>query len=314
MKGIKKGRGWAATVASVVFAGLFCALAAVGPARAAELPPELKQKLADGLSDGAVRDQVRVNLSKALEGGALPDALVHLVDRVLEGGVNPLALEHLTGTLARAVERKLPPGPVVAKVLEGVAKNIPGDRLVMAVDKVLERLEFAGEVARLANSRDDDRDEFIVRTADAVAAGMDRNRLRSLAVRMAERKTGNKVSSLQVMEIVKTASAYGIAQDKVEGVARALMDDERADGKDVQRILRSLVKQDGDRDGAWKSDEKVRGDNDGDDGDDGGDGEGTDDGSNDSEHDDGPSGDDGSGGSDDSHETSESPGGEPEHD
>jgi chorismate mutase len=274
MKGTSRDRSGAAVaavVATVTLALFWGTVLSAGLARAAELPPELRDKVVHELSDPTVRDQVLENLSKSLNDGLPADTLALLVDRTVESGISPSTLEHLTGTLARAVAEELPPGPIVAKVLEGVAKNVPEDRLVLAVDRVTERLKFAAEVARLANSKGDDRSRFVVRTADAVAAGMDRKRLRSLAVEMSGKINSNKVSSLQIMEMVKTASGYGVPPDKVERVAKALINDENADEGDIERILRSLVEHDNDRDGPWDGGEE---DDDGEDGDDGdGDGE-----------------------------------------
>ncbi len=299
MKGTSRDRGGAAVaavVATVTLALFWGTLLSADLAQAAELPPELRDKVVHELSDPTVRDQVLENLSKSFNDGLPADTLALLVNRAVENGISPSTLEHLTSTLARAVAEDLPPGPIVAKVLEGVAKNVPEDRLVLAVDRVTERLKFAAEVARLANSKGDDRSRFVVRTADAVAAGMDRKRLRSLAVEMSGKINSNKVSSLQIMEMVKTASGYGVPPDKVERVAKTLINDENADEGDIERILRSLVEHDDDRDGPWDGGDEDDDGEDGDDADDDGEDE-ADDGSEDPEDGDEPEdGDDSEGG------------------
>lgn len=257
MKGKWRNRG-GASITIIAVAIFLTNFTVARQAWSAEITPEVRETITREVSDQRVRGRILDNLSRATKSGLSTDAIELYVNRAVDGGVSPSTLEHLTGVLAKSVEDGLPSGPVVVKVLEGIAKSVPEDRLVLAVDRVLERLEFAAEIARIAHSKDEERGEFIVRTADAVTAGMDRKRLRSLAEHMGDRKDSNASVSLQVMEMVKTATGYGVPQEKVERVARNLIDDEDSDSADVQRTLRSLVQHDGGGDG--DDDDDVYGD------------------------------------------------------
>ena len=127
------GKDWNSSKAGITIAALAIFIvigtfSAAGQAWSAEITPGLSETIAREVSDQHVRGQILDNLSRSLEKGLSTDTMELYVNRLVEGGVSPSVLERLTRALARTLEDDLPSGPVVVKVLEGVAKNVPGER------------------------------------------------------------------------------------------------------------------------------------------------------------------------------------------
>ena len=66
----------------------------------------------------------------------------------LRAGMSASAYAALSAELRTARERGLPTEPLVSKALEGAAKNVPGDRIVIAVQQTSQRLGRAQVLLR----------------------------------------------------------------------------------------------------------------------------------------------------------------------
>jgi hypothetical protein len=70
----------------------------------------------------------------------------------LRASMSATAYASFTGTLRDAQQRGLPTQPLVAKALEGSAKNVPGDRIVIAVRQTADVLARAQDLLRSAGA------------------------------------------------------------------------------------------------------------------------------------------------------------------
>ncbi|UCG39359.1 MAG: hypothetical protein JSV00_03775, partial [bacterium] len=142
--------------------------------------------------------------------------------------------------LAEAGGRGIPTTPLTGKIMEGLAKDVGEENIIRALGKVEERLQFAVGQADRVPVGPAEREELIVNTADAVAAGVDRRAIERVFEAMAGRGPAGRVAPSQVMEAVKTGGGYGVDSDTLGRYATDLARDRKADRQDVERFVREI--------------------------------------------------------------------------
>jgi len=95
----------------------------------------------------------------------------------LRAGMSASAYASLSAELRSARERGLPTEPLVSKALEGAAKHIPGERIVLAVRQTSERLARAQILLRPSPATATE----LTAVADAMQRGVPDDAIRNLA-------------------------------------------------------------------------------------------------------------------------------------
>ncbi|HWR92381.1 MAG TPA: hypothetical protein VN300_08130, partial [Desulfobacterales bacterium] len=115
-----------------------------------------------------------------------------------------------------ARREELPARPVINKALEGMAKQVPPERILQAMEDVRSRYSFAFGLARPLAARQDQAGRLGNLLAEALAAGLSRQSAADIMARLRERS-----GQMPTGEIVELAAAsLGMARDMARlGVA-----------------------------------------------------------------------------------------------
>ena len=115
-----------------------------------------------------------------------------------------------------ARREELPARPVINKALEGMAKQVPPERILQAMEDVRSRYSFAFGLARPLAARQDQAGRLGNLLAEALAAGLSRQSATDIMARLRERS-----GQMPPGEIVELAAAsLGMARDMARlGVA-----------------------------------------------------------------------------------------------
>jgi len=232
---------------------VFVAATAIPVLSAAGISQELTTTIVTRIQWPDDRDLLLRSTARAIESGYPEDQLVPVIEKSLDAGVSGAGLSRMIGILSAAHDRGLPTRSYTVKIMEGLVKKVREDRIIGALERVDERMEFAARLAEdegVDNGRSDD---LVIRTADAVAAGMDREVLRDVYSTMASERVNRNIAPEDIMEMVKAARGYGLDSKKVGAFAKSLMENPDADQKDIRAFLNDLA----DRIYAGDSDENL---------------------------------------------------------
>lgn len=143
----------------------------------------------------------------------------------------------------RAHEEGVPPGALLGKAEEGLAKGVTGDQVVAALERVRHRYRYAGDWAR--DLVDDQAVQQRLRktVADAMAAGMEQGDLERVRERLRIRNLDKEPglceeTALAFREMVRSRVRSAVAQ---EAVAAALEGGYGAD--DMARFRKTFTTQ-----------------------------------------------------------------------
>jgi hypothetical protein len=187
------------------------------------------------------RDLVLQSTARAIESGYPEDQLVPVIEKSLDAGVSGPGLSRMIDILSAAHDKGLPTRSYTGKIMEGLVKKVREDRIIEALERVDERMKFASWLTKDAGLSSGRPDVLIVRTADAVAAGMDRDVLRDIYSTMKSERVNRNIAPEDVMEMVKAARGYGLNSKKVGTFAKSLMNSPDADLKDIRMFLKDLA-------------------------------------------------------------------------
>lgn len=215
---------------------------AVPPAQAAPtLSRELRMTLEDQIPSETARQPVLEAVLRAVDGGYPEGGLTRIVERSLEEGVPSDDLAGMVLVLDKANRQGLPTQPYAQKIMEGLAKGVEGDRILAALGKVDQRMEFAAAQAARVRGTEGSSHLLVIRTGDALAAGMDRKDLERVYDVLAGKRVNRNIEPEDIMEMIKAASGYGVGSETVGDDAISLMKNPRADLQDVRRYLKRLA-------------------------------------------------------------------------
>ena len=242
---------------------------------------ELKMTIVNRIPAAGERGMVLQSTARAVEEGYPEDLLSPVIEKSLDSGISGDALSRMVETLDDARRKGLPTQPYAEKIMEGLAKKVKEDRILVALDRVGKRMEFAGAQAKKVEGTDGSSRILVIRTGDALAAGMDSKTIERIYDVMAEERVNRKIEPEDIMEMVKAASGYGVESKSVGDYAISLMKSPKADLDDIRKYLEELSENAYGRDSGTDSDDGNEDEDNGED-----DGESDDDGSDDDESDD----------------------------
>ena len=274
---------------SVCLTTVFTLLAstAVPVLAAPTLSQELKMTIMNRMPVARERGKVLQSTARAVEEGYPEDLLSPVIEKSLDSGISGDALSRMVEALDEARRKGLPTQPYAEKIMEGLAKKVKEDRILVALDRVGKRMEFAGAQAKKVEGTDGSSRILVIRTGDALAAGMDSKTIERIYDVMAQDRVNRKIEPEDIMEMVKAASGYGVESKSVGDYAISLMKSRKADLDDIRKYLEELSENAYGRDSGTDSDDGNEDEDNGED-----DGESDDDGSDDDESDDDESDDD----------------------
>ena len=224
------------TVMIVMSMIILCAPAMAVPT----LSDNISRKIAEMIASPDERDSVLQNAIAAVKAGVPEDIIAPVIERTLGNGVSGDGLGEMLQALAAAREKDLPLEPLAGKILEGLVKNVGEKSIIRAMERVEERMEFSAGLAKGLGMSKEKREDLIIETAGAIAAGMDRDSLRDIFSVMAGDRSSGRLAPVQIMEMVKAASGYGVDSRKVGKYAAALIEDRSADKGDIAKFLKDL--------------------------------------------------------------------------
>ena len=201
---------------------------------------ELKMTIMNRMSIAGERGMVLKSTARAIENGYPEDRLSPIIERSLDNGVSGDTLSSMIEILDEAYMRKLPTQPYAEKIMEGLAKKVNEGRILAALDRVGKRMEIAADMARNIDEKNEASQRLIIRTSDAIAAGMDRKNLERVYKVMALDRVNRNIEPEEIIEMVKAASGYGVESRSVGDYAISLMKSKSADRGDIRIYLKEL--------------------------------------------------------------------------
>jgi hypothetical protein len=131
-------------------------------------------------------------------------------DRARES-MSPQVFQSLDALATEMVEAGIPPEPLFNKALEGLAKRVPSDRLLPAINRYAGQLRLAREAFGEVGGG-----PLYVAGADALQRGIDVEVLRSLGRREGDSPEPSPMAVLVLADLVEA----GIPADRALGVVR----------------------------------------------------------------------------------------------
>ncbi len=200
-------------------------------AGADQLPQQLRQAVTEGYQ-GQDRDRIMDGINESLQNGISPETLTPMVRQAARNGVDAEHLEKMLQEMTRARLADLPVGPMAAKAMEGMAKQVVAQNVVRAMEKVHERMEFASQqIDRLdgLTFSERERKQMIIGTADAEAAGMERKHVRQVYGELVKEtarersETVMKKRAMAAIESMKRIRGYGVPSERVAGIFQKMI-------------------------------------------------------------------------------------------
>lgn len=225
---------------NLIVLSAFLAATVVPVLSAQDMSQELEMVILNRLSAAGDRETVLGSAAKAVEVGYPEESLSLVIEKSLDSGISPDALSGMIDVLEKAQRNGLPTQPFTEKIMEGLVKKVKEDRILTALGKVDNRIQFAAVQAAKLEGKKGSSQRLIIRTNDAIAAGMDRKNLERVFNIMAKDRVNRRIEPEEIMEMVKAASGYGVNSRSVGNYAISLMKDKNANIDDIREYLDKL--------------------------------------------------------------------------
>jgi hypothetical protein len=241
-KGNGIGEGLLITLLLTVFA-----LALPLTAGADQLQQQLRQAVTDGYQ---VQDRDRIigRLDECVQSGIPQETLTPMIRQAARNGIDAEHLDKMLQEMTQARLSDLPAGPLAAKAMEGMVKQVEARNVIRAMERVRERMEFASQQMKrldgLALSKQE-RNQGIIGTADAEAAGMERDHISHVYGELskeAARGRSETAMKKQVMAIVKSMKrirGYGVPSERVAAICREMIQHQYTE-KEMELVMREF--------------------------------------------------------------------------
>jgi hypothetical protein len=179
---------------------------------------EASSALADPVSQSldalpaAVQDRTR----EMIRAGVSAEDAFQLVRGMHAQAFSEEQMLRAQSVVLEARREELPARPVINKALEGMAKQVPPERILQAMEDVRSRYSFAFGLARPLAARQDQAGRLGNLLAEALAAGLSRQSAADIMARLGERS--GQMPPGEIVELA--AESLGMARDMARlGVA-----------------------------------------------------------------------------------------------
>jgi len=213
-------------------------------AGADQVQQQLHQTLRAGYQDHD-RDRIMDGAQECLKAGVPSRDVTSLVEQAAKSSIDAEHIEKMLQQMTKARQSELPTGPVASKAMEGMVKQVKAQKIVKAMEKVRERMEFAsGQMNRLEklNFSKEEKNEAMVRTADALAAGMERKHVRQVygnlekeAAQVRSQKTLRE-QTLAAVETMKRIRGYGVPSEEVAGLCGKMIQNQYTE-QEMEKVM-----------------------------------------------------------------------------
>lgn len=128
----------------------------------------------DGLPDTAAAE-MKAGVRRMISAGVKGDEAIGMTRAMLEKGFNNEGIIRAQEIVVRAEAEGLPVDPIINKSYEGMAKRVPQEGIILAMEKVMNRYAFAyGQACKLTDDKNR-RSQIMEEVAECIAAGMNEN-------------------------------------------------------------------------------------------------------------------------------------------
>jgi hypothetical protein len=191
----------------------------------------------------AVQDRAR-EMQRA---GVSSEDAVRLVQAMQAHAFSEDLMLKAQSIVLEAQREGLPPRPVINKALEGMAKQVPPERILHAMEEVRSRYAFAFGMARSLAVRGDQVSRLGTLMAEALAAGLSRQQATDIMARLQERSgqtpPGELVElAVASLEMARDMARLGVAPGTASEVVTAALS-KGFSAHDVNAMHQSLMSQ-----------------------------------------------------------------------
>lgn len=196
-----------------------------------KLPPDTSVHIKEG-----ARQIIQLGIKKRF--------IVKVTKRMLENNFEEKQILSAYDILIKAKEQILSEDLIIDKLNEGIAKEVPPDRIIVAMEKVRARYETANGYAKLLSEDEDHIQTMTTEIAECMAAGIKENDLKEVVTMLQEKVRGMKQSNAETLnkqsvQIMKTMARSGVeSQDALIVVTSAFQSGLSA--KDMESLENSF--------------------------------------------------------------------------
>lgn len=155
--------------------------------------------------------------SAAEKAGVSASLSVSLAQKTKTAGYSPQNLVRIKNMLANAKSSEAQ--RIAEKAAEGIAKGIPENRVLTAMEKIAERYAYARTLSRRAQIGSKSAEAFTDLAVDALTAGAKAHNLEKVAVSIAQQTEDRDQYAVAVMSLYREMARYGTADEKSSEIA-----------------------------------------------------------------------------------------------
>ncbi len=170
--------------------------------------------------------QIKNGARQVIELGIKNRHAVKLTKRMISEKFSQDQILAAYDVLITAKEQNLPEEPIMEKLNEGIAKEVPPDSIILAMEKVRVRYETARDCAKVLSTDEDHVQAMTEEIAECMAAGINANDIRKVALTLkgkAETMSKRKAEALnkRSIRIMKTMGRSGVESQYALGVVES---------------------------------------------------------------------------------------------
>jgi len=185
------------------------------------------------------RAMLMARVREALESGMSPDDVAALMRKGIAGPTDARTLDRYLALCIEAEQQGLPAQPVLNKILQGMAKGVPSERIITVAAKVKRTMEAAAGIVESAEQRglqgstSGKRKKAIETVSFALETGLPAEELTALSqkavdkelplarfTRVVESMVNLKAAGMPTDLVVRTARQFIILRYSEAGIAR----------------------------------------------------------------------------------------------
>ena len=179
---------------------------------------EVEQALSDIAPQGVVE-----STRELIESGLASERAIAVTRAMLQNRFEAPQIAEVHRVLLKAQNQGLPPGPIIDKALEGMAKHVRADRIVRAMDAVRSRHDFSLRQARKLTARKSQQVQMGHVIAAGLTAGLTPQSVESITAGLLERSRTMKTHqrdllALETFKMARDMARLGVTPTQTAAV------------------------------------------------------------------------------------------------
>jgi len=172
---------------------------------------------------GSASDQTKASARQVIRAGADSGSVIDVTRVMLQNNFNTEQILRAHEIITKMHRAGLPLQPIVNKLFEGIAKHVPPDNILNAMDAVRSRYDFSFSRAGLLTTQKDQKDQLGQALAAGLAAGLSFEDADGivLAVRQRAESTNSDQANalaLEAFETARDAARLGASSNAAAGL------------------------------------------------------------------------------------------------